>query len=164
MNRGASAGCTSRCPAWPSARDRHLEAPLKRRVLPPQKEMYMAAHVIVVMSPPGEASPGDQGRMVHAMTLARDLRAAGQQVSVYFHGVGARWLAAMADRNDPFTRHYGPLFDQIRDVAAGCEFCVTNRFGAAEGASRLGVRLVGGLEEHHSVAAQLVQGDQLHAF
>ena len=124
----------------------------------------MAGHVIVVMSPPGEANPGDQGRMVHAMTLARDLRAAGQQVGVYFHGVGARWLAAMADRNDPFTRHYGALFDQIRDVAAGCEFCVTNRFGAAEGANRLGVKLVGGLEEHHSVAAQLAQGDQLHTF
>jgi hypothetical protein len=124
----------------------------------------MAGHAIVVMSPPGEANPGDQGRMVHAMTLARDLRAAGEQVSVYFHGVASRWLSAMADRNDPFTRHYGALFDQIRDVAAGCEFSVTNRFGAAEGAARLGVRLVGGLNEHHSVAEQLAQGDQLHTF
>ena len=83
----------------------------------------MAGHVIVVMSPPGEANPGDQGRMVHAMTLARDLRAAGQQVGIFFHGVGTRWLA-----------------------------------------NRLGVKLVGGLEEHHSAAAQLVQGDQLHTF
>lgn len=124
----------------------------------------MAGHAIVVMSPPGEANPGDQGRMVHAMTLARDLRAAGQQAGVYFHGVGVRWLAAMADRNDPFTRHYGALFDQIKDVAAGCEFCAVNRFGAAEGASRLGVKLVGGLDEHHSVAALLAQGDQVHTF
>jgi hypothetical protein len=124
----------------------------------------MAGHAIVVMSPPGEANPGDQGRMVHAMTLARDLRAAGQQVSVYFHGVGVRWLAAMADRNDPFTRHYGALFDQIKDATAGCEFCATNRFGAAEGASRLGIKLVGGLDEHHSVAALLAGGDQVHTF
>jgi hypothetical protein len=124
----------------------------------------MAGHMIVVMSAPGEANPGDQGRMVHAMTLARDLRAAGQQVSVYFHGVGTRWLAAMADRNDPFTRHYGALFDQIRDIAAACEFCVTNRFGSTEGATALGVRVDGGLEEHHSVAAQLGEGYQLHTF
>jgi hypothetical protein len=124
----------------------------------------MPGHVIVVMSPPGEANPGDQGRMVHAMTLARDLRAAGQQVSVYFHGIGARWLAAMADRNDPFTRHYGTLFDQISDVAAGCEFCVAKRFGAADGASKLGINLVGGPEDHHSAAAELIEGDQLHTF
>src|SRR5262249_44018797 len=32
--------------------------------------------------------------------------------------------------------------------ASRCEFCVTNRFGATEGAHRLGGRLMGGLEEH----------------
>jgi hypothetical protein len=124
----------------------------------------MAQHLIVVMSPPGEANPGDQGRMVHAMTLARDLRAAGQQVGVYFHGVGVRWLAGMANRNDPFTRHYGSLFDQIADLSVACQFCATNRFGAAESAGQLGVGLVGGLTDHHSLAAELTSGAQVHTF
>jgi hypothetical protein len=102
--------------------------------------------------------------MVHAMTLARDLRAAGHEVTIHFHGVGVRWLAAMADRNDPFTRHYGGLFDQIRDIAAGCQFCATNRFGASDSAERLDIDLVGGLQEHHSVAGLIGEGAQVHTF
>jgi hypothetical protein len=103
--------------------------------------------------------------MVHAMTLARDLADAGEEVQVLFHGVGARWLAAMADRNDPFTRHYGKLFDQIRDViAGGCDFCVSKRFGAADGANKLGIELLGGDVDHHSAAALLADGYQLHNY
>ena len=80
------------------------------------------------------------------------------------------WAGGPAStRCGPSTRSACPpcwtvVLDQIRDVAAGCEFRVTNRCGATEGANRLGVKLVGGLGEHPSVAAQLAHGDQLHTF
>jgi hypothetical protein len=125
----------------------------------------VAKHAIVVMSEPGEANPGGQGRMVHAMTTVRDLKAAGQDVSLWFHGIGVTWLSAFDARTDPFTQHYGSLFDEVRPLIAGsCEFCTKMRFGAGPSADRLGVRTVGGTKDHHSVASLLSEGHQVLIF
>ena len=125
----------------------------------------VAKYAIVVMSETGEANPGGQGRMVHAMTTARDLKAARQDVSLWFDGIGVTWLNAFNARTEPFTQHYGPLFDEVRPLIGGsCEFCTKMRFGAGPSADRLGVRTVGGTTDHRSVASLLSDGHQVLIF
>jgi hypothetical protein len=125
----------------------------------------MTNTALVVMSEPGEANPAGQARMLHALKAAKELKDAGQHVTMWFHGIGVIWLAAFAARNDPFTRNYGPLFDELRDNLAGaCEFCAATRFGSAAGAENLDVPLVGGPEEHHTVASLLMEGFQVVVF
>ena len=119
----------------------------------------MAKYALVVLAEHGEEHPGGQGRMLHAMNAARELREAGEEVSVWFHGIGVTWLTAFDVRDHKYTQVYGSLFDEIRDLIGGaCDFCASRRFGAAESAGRLGVPLVGGDGEHHTVAA-LVRDD-----
>ncbi len=125
----------------------------------------MAKYALVVMSEPREAHPGGQGRMVHALTAARDLKNAGEEVSLWFHGIGVTWLTAFDLRDDRYTQHYGQLFDEVKDIVGGtCDFCTSRRFAASEGAEHLGVPLVGGDGEHHTVAALILDGWQVLTF
>jgi hypothetical protein len=124
----------------------------------------MGKYALVVMSEPGEANPGGQGRMIHAMSAVRDLKAAGHEVKLWLEGVGVTWLSAFDGRTDPFTQHYGQLFDTLRGDVAACEFCTSKRFGASASASRLGATLEGGSQDHHSVASLLAGGYQVLTF
>ena len=92
-------------------------------------------------------------------------RDAGEEVSIWFHGVGVTWLAAFNAQYDQFTRHYGSLFDSLRDnIGGACDFCTRTRFGAAEAAQQLGVPIVGGDGRHHTAAALTTDGYQVLIF
>jgi hypothetical protein len=125
----------------------------------------MAKYAIVVMSEHSEGNPGGQGRMVHALSAAKAFRDAGEDVTIWFHGVGVTWLSAFDARYDAFTTHYGALFDDVRDLIGGaCNFCATKRFGSAESAGRLGIPIVGADGEHHTVADLAIEGRQVITF
>ena len=118
-------------------------------------------YALVVMCETGEEHPGGQGRMLHALKAAKEFKAVGVPVKMFFHGIGVQWIDAFDKRPDEFTRHYGPLFDEVRDTIAGaCHFCATDRFGAGEAAGHLGVPLLGQPGDHHTVAAIVTQGYQ----
>lgn len=81
------------------------------------------------------------------------------------HGIGVTWLAAFDARYDAFTRHSGGLFDEARQAMGGaCDFCTNRRFGVTESAGRLGVPIVGGDGEHHTIAALALDGWQVLTF
>ncbi len=125
----------------------------------------MASYAIVVMSESGEDHPGGQGRMLHAMHAARELRAAGEDVTMWFHGVGVTWLSAFDAQEDRYTQVYRPLFDEICDLIAGaCEFCAVTRFDAGASATNLGVPLLHGDGEHHTIATLISRGHQVITF
>jgi hypothetical protein len=125
----------------------------------------MGKYAIVVMSEHGEGNPGGQGRMVHALSAARTFKDAGEDVTVWFHGVGVTWLSVFDARYDAFARHYGPLFDSLRDTMGGtCSFCTVKRFGSAESAERLGVPVVGPEDGHHNIADLVADGWQVFMF
>ncbi len=125
----------------------------------------MAKYAIVVMTESGEDHPGGQGRMLHAMNGAKELRAAGEDVTVWFHGIGVTWLTAFDQQQDRFTQVYRPLFDEIRDLIAGaCEFCTVTRFGAGASATKLGIPVLRGAGEHHTVASLIAEGRQVVTF
>jgi len=125
----------------------------------------MAKYAIVVMSEHSEGNPGGQARLLHALSAARDFADAGEEVGIWFHGVGVTWLAAFTARYDQFTRTYTPLFDSVRgNIAGACDFCARTRFGAAEAAENLGVPIVGGDGRHHTVAELAADGYQVLTF
>ncbi len=129
------------------------------------KGEVVAKYAIVVTSEHSEGNPGGQGRMVHALSAAKEFKEAGEEVTLWFHGVGVTWLAAFEARYDQFTRHYGGLFDELRDSIGGaCDFCAKKRFGVAESAERLGVPAVGGEGQHHTIATLVRDGWKVFTF
>jgi hypothetical protein len=125
----------------------------------------MAKYAIVVMSEHSEGNPGGQGRMIHALSAAKAFQDAGEDVTLWFHGIGVTWLAAFDARYDAFTRNYGPLFDEVRATIAGaCSFCAAKRFGSAESADRLGIPMVGPDNGHHTIADIVADGRQVFIF
>lgn len=119
----------------------------------------MSKYALVVMSETGEDHPGGQGRMLHALQAASEFRSAGVDVCLWFHGIGVEWLAVFEARSDRFAEVYGPLFDSLRDVVGGaCEFCAAKRFKVDGSATALGVPLVGGANEHHTIAHLVADG------
>jgi len=122
-----------------------------------------ARYAIVVLAP--EDTPEGRGRILHAFTTARDLAAAGAHVEVYFDGIGVTCLTAFHARDNEFTRHYGELFESIQPYIAGtCDFCTRVRFDAVEGARAFGVDVVGGEDQHHSLAGLTLSGYQVQTF
>ena len=118
-------------------------------------------YAVVVMSESGEANPGGQGRMLHALKTVQELKAAGVPVGMFFQGIGVQWLTAFDERTDKFTQHYGPLFDEVRDTIGGaCNYCAATRFGAGDAVAHLGVPLLGQPGDHHSVGALIAEGYQ----
>ena len=125
----------------------------------------MTKYAIVVMSQPCDDHPDGQGRMLHAMHAARELRATGADVRVWFHGIGVTWLTAFDQQPDRFTQVYRPLFDEIRDLIAGaCAFCAATRFGAEPSARKLGIPMLGSSSDHHTIAPLLAQGFEVVTF
>jgi predicted peroxiredoxin len=108
-------------------------------------------HAIVIMAP--EETPEGRGRIIHALHTARDLAANNEDVGVFFEGIGVTCLTAFAERANPFTENYGPLFDEVKPLVRGaCDFCARRRFNAADAANSLDIDLIGGVDQHHSLA------------
>ena len=125
----------------------------------------MSKYALVVMSESGEAHPGGQGQMLHALQAAAEFRSAGVEVSLWFHGIGVEWLTVFEARSDRFGEVYGPLFDSLRDVVGGaCEFCAVKRFKVEASATALGVPIVGGANEHHTIAHLVADGYEVVVF
>ena len=123
----------------------------------------MAAHAVVVLAP--EDTPEGRGRILHGLVTARDLAEAGEDVEVYFDGIGVTVLTAFMERDNRFTENYGPLFDSIRPLIAGaCDFCTRRRFDAAAAAEAFGVPMLGGEDKHHSLAPLLAAGTTVTTF
>ena len=120
-------------------------------------------HAIVILAP--EETPEGRGRILHALHTARALAAHDETVQVFFGGIGVTCLPAFLSRDNPFTRNYGDLFDQILPLVAGaCDFCSQSRFDSATAAADLGVELVGGQGQHHDLAELLAAGWQVVTF
>jgi len=52
----------------------------------------------------------------------------------------------------------------MQHAAGVCDFCARTRFGAAQATEQLGVPIVGGEGQHHTVAALAADGYQIRTF
>jgi hypothetical protein len=116
------------------------------------------ATALVMLTDPG--NPEANGRMVHLLSTAAGLREAGKEVAIYFHGASVNWASAFLARQDKFTEHYGPLFDDVKPLIAGaCNFCANVRFDQSAALADMGIAILGEDGGHHTIADIVLAGD-----
>ena len=124
----------------------------------------MSKDALVVMSESGEAHPGGQGRMLHALQAAAEFRSAGVEVSMWFHGIGVEWLTVFEARSDRFGRSTVPVRLTPRCRRGRVRVLhheALQRGGQCEGARGSRGR---GANEHHTVAHLVADGYQVIVF
>ena len=98
--------------------------------------------------------PEGLGRVVNALTTAKELKAAGEEAVVIFDGAGTKWVAELA-RED---HKYHQLFEDVRDVVGGaCSYC-SSAYGVKEQVEQSGVRLLEEYEGHPSLRSLIGDG------
>ena len=118
---------------------------------------------LVMMTDPG--NPEANGRMVHLLKSATTFRDAGEDAAIHFHGASVNWLGAFVARDNPFTQHYGDLFDEVRaQIAGACNFCSKVRFEQSDAVAELGLEYLGAEGGHETAADLVLAGHQVLTF
>jgi hypothetical protein len=105
-------------------------------------------------------SPEGLGRVMNALTTAREFKDAGDDVLVVFDGAGTKWVAELS-RED---HKYRQLFEEVRDVVGGaCSYCA-EAFGVKEAVEGAGIELLDDYKGHPSVRTLVSDGYQVVTF
>jgi hypothetical protein len=100
------------------------------------------------------------GRVVNALTTAKELKETGDEVTVIFDGAGTKWIAELSKPD----HKYSGLFDDVRDVVGGaCAYC-SRAYGVREDVERSGVELLDDFEGHPSIRGLLAAGYHVVTF
>ena len=91
---------------------------------------------IVVLSDTG--SDEALGRIVNALTAAKEYKEAGDQVKLTFTGAGTKWIAALHQTNHPAHGLYQAVKDKVEGA---CGYCA-GAFGQTDAAAACGVPLL----------------------
>ena len=103
---------------------------------------------------------GELGRVVNALTTAKEFKESGDEVAIVFDGAGTRWIPALSDPD----HKYAGLFADVRDrVAGACEYC-SGAYGVKQEVVELGVELLGEYEQHPSLHGYAERGYQVITF
>ena len=118
----------------------------------------MTKAAIVVLA--DTETSGDLGRVVNALTTAKEFKESGDEVAIVFDGAGTKWIPALSD---PGHRYSG-LFADVRDrVAGACEYC-SEAYGVKDEVTNLGIELLGDYEQHPSLHRYAERGYQVITF
>ena len=117
----------------------------------------MPRAALVVLA--GTDTSADAGRVVNAMTIAREFVAAGDEVQVVFDGAGTQWLPIL-ERAD---YEYHDLYTTIRDAVAVCEFCA-RAYGVSDAVDAAGVDVLAGNDGHPSVRSLVADDYEIMTF
>jgi hypothetical protein len=103
---------------------------------------------------------GDLGRLVNAMTAAKEFTEAGDDVQLIFDGAGTQWLGLLSDPEHKAHR----LFEHVRDVVSGaCGYC-SRAFDAEEGVYHAHIKLLEEYDDHPSIRSLVASGYQVITF
>ena len=117
----------------------------------------MTKAAIVVLADAETA--GDLGRVVNALTTAKEFKEAGDEVTIVFDGAGTKWIPKLLDGHK-----YSDLYGEVRDKIAGaCEYC-SKAYGVREGVESAGIELLGEYEQHPSLHRYASDGYQVITF
>lgn len=117
--------------------------------------------VVSILNPGKE--PADNGRTIHALKLAKELKDGGAEVIVLFNGEGVSWIDRFANRNEDshkFVKHYGYAFDAVRDLVRACNMCC-KRFEAIDAVKAASVPIEGDGEDHINLGKLALEGYQI---
>ena len=100
------------------------------------------------------------GRVVNALTTAKEFKEAGDEARVIFDGAGTKWVAELS----PEGHKYHGLFEEVRDLVDGaCAYCA-EAFGVKEEVEQTGVELLGDYEGHPSIRSLIGEGYEVVTF
>jgi hypothetical protein len=118
----------------------------------------MSKATIVVLA--DTESAGELGRVVNALTTAKEFKESDDEVAIVFDGAGTKWVPALADAN----HEYSELFAEVRDrVAGACEYC-SKAYGVLDEVRADGIELLGEYEHHPSLHGYASRGYQVITF
>jgi len=83
---------------------------------------------ILVLSDPTHGKEEALGRVFNALATAYDFQQKKVEVKVMFNGTGIRWIAELANPENPV---HG-LFEAVKDTVAGVSCGCADVFGASE--------------------------------
>lgn len=100
------------------------------------------------------------GRIVNAFEVAKELKEAGDTVTMVFDGAGAEGLATVSS---PDHKAHG-LYTALREQISGaCSYCA-NAFGVRTKLERAEIPLLSDFEDHPSVRTLMQQDYQILTF
>ena len=100
------------------------------------------------------------GRVVNALTTAKELRATGDEAVVVFDGAGTQWIGTLADE----SHRYHALFEQARPAVRGaCDYCA-QAYGVRDQVEAAGIPLLDEYERHPSLRSLLADGYNVVTF
>jgi hypothetical protein len=108
----------------------------------------------------GTDTPGDAGRMVNALTTAKEMGEAGDEVTIVLDGAGTRWVAELSG-----TEHkYSPLLEDVRPwIAGACAYC-SRAYGVKDQVEAAGIPLLREYADHPSVRKLIGDGYEVITF
>ena len=118
----------------------------------------MTKAAIVVLADTETA--GELGRVVNALTTAKELKQEDDEVAIVFDGAGTKWVPELADPE----HRYHDLYESVRDrISGACAYCA-KAYGVREGVESSGVELLDEFDQHPSLRAYLADGFQVVTF
>jgi hypothetical protein len=103
---------------------------------------------------------GDLGRVVNALTTAKEFKEVNDDVAIVFDGAGTKWIPELAGTD----HNYSELFGEVRDKVAGaCAYC-SKAYGVREGVEQASVELLDEYERHPSLHGYASDGYQVITF
>ena len=115
--------------------------------------------VAVVVLADRETSEG-LGRVVNALTTAKECRQAGDDVAIVFDGAGTRWVPALAASD----HKYHGLYEDVGGVVTGaCAYCA-EAYGVQLEVEDAGVALLDDFDQHPSLRSFLADGYHVLTF
>lgn len=118
--------------------------------------MSKIAIVVLTDTEGGEAL----GRIVNALTAAKEFKDGGDRVTVIFTGTGTKWIGELTKADHLMHSVYSGLKDQI---AGACGFCA-GAFGVADEVKAEGVCLLSDYGQNMSYRKLVQDGFQIITF
>ena len=93
---------------------------------------------VVIMSDPKPGSEEALGRLLNALALAHESRAAGDEVEVVFKGAGTRWPGELTKLSHPAHERFQSVRESVKGASLGCAM----KYGARDDVEASGVALL----------------------
>jgi hypothetical protein len=100
------------------------------------------------------------GRLVNALEVAKELKEAGDTVTIVFDGAGAEGAAALSA---PEHKAHGLLLAVREHIQGACSYCA-NAFGVRTKLEKADIPLLSEYEDHPSVRTLMQQDYQILTF
>lgn len=108
----------------------------------------------------GTETKADLGRVVNALQIARELKGAGEDVTVIFDGAGTQWVPTLSDED----HKYHTLYRQVSDAIQGaCSYCA-GAYGVKDQIEASEVELLDEFDGHPSIHKLISNGYQIITF